>query len=113
MFMIVAGCSKEPEELSTTEHSTVPDEKLAQVLEFVNSNNFHDAIRLGETVLEPGLYITNHSEKLKAFTKTTVSSDMVRYELVAIRADGGGGVINLQVMERLYFFYPGSLNQAR
>jgi hypothetical protein len=94
LLMIMAGCSKEPKE-----HSTVPDEKLAQVLEFVNSNNFDDAVRLGKTVLEPGLCIANHSEKLKAFTKTSVSSDLVKYELVAIRADGGGGVINLNMME--------------
>ena len=93
---ILAGCSKQP---AAQQLSTVSDAELASVLELIKSRDFDGAVRLGKTVCEPGLHISDHADKLRAFNAVSPGPGILKYELTVFQDDRSGGVINLYVMK--------------
>ena len=91
LLVILIGCTTE----GMTAKPTVSPASIAEFLELVKGQNFHQMARKGKEVFKQGLYIPNHTEQFQQFPFSESEQDRIRYVFYSFKGEASAGEIYL------------------
>lgn len=105
-LVILVGCAT----ADVRPKPTVSPNSVSEVLEVLESKDYHRITRVGGEVFKQGLYVPNHAELFRGYPSSAPRQGQIRYVLYSFHGEASAGEVYLildgdsgEIIEFSYF----------